>query len=189
MRFLLFLHVFVVIVTFMIGGMLVLSETQLHRSSTVAEARTWLRLLNKLGPMIGGSAVLLLISGIAIMSKEHHDEHLSWNTSWVLVGLVMLVFLIANGPALIAPRAMALAKRADATPDGPMPADLRAALADPVVAVLGSVNPLTALGVVFLMTYQPGWTGSVLVELLFVAAGIALGTATLRQARAHASTG
>ena len=126
----------------------------LRRPAGPVEARTWIELWPKLGPMTIASAALLIVSGIYLATKAA-----DWSQGWIQVSLVGLL--------LIAPLGAVAGRRMRAMRDG------HAAVA--ALGLLISCRTAIALGVVMLMTTQPGLPESVVVIAIALGGGLICG--------------
>jgi hypothetical protein len=89
---------------------------------------------------------------------------------WIALGLLGLVIMGVLGGGVTARRIAALAQSLP-DQDGPMSRELATRLFHPALALSLRLRLAIGLGVVFLMTVKPGLAVSVVVLLLFAAAG------------------
>lgn len=168
--FVLFLHIGFVIATFMMAAILHAGFHVLPRVATVAEMRSWTRLIHRLEPLLPLSALAILAMGAWLVHLES-GEGASWSDAWVLTPLITLIIIEAMAGSLLAPRAKALVKAVDATADGPVPAEIRRMTLDPVAWCVGHVATFGFTGIVFVMAVKP--SGGV--AWLFPAVGAVVG--------------
>lgn len=166
----LFAHIVGALLLFVGIGALWISALRLRSARIVAQAREWsglARVAGRIGPIAG---VLILVPGIYLMATE-------WGaTPWILVTIGAMLLLMMPG-MIIAGRglgAIRVALAASADGDA-LPADVRRQIERPMVWTAVQVWAATSLGVVFLMTTKPGWTGSLVVIAVAVALGLAVG--------------
>lgn len=170
----LFIHMIGLINLF--GGMVLIQQggRRLRAATTWEEAQHWYRLLLPTRGMFIGATLLMLASGLYMAWRQWTME-----TPWIVVGFVVLAVFGVVGAAVVQRRLAAMARSA---------ADRRGAIAEherhllvspgfwsPVFALNGG-----ALGVVWLMTRKPGWIESILVPLVLMVVGAAVGSAVGR---------
>jgi uncharacterized membrane protein len=144
------------------------------------EVRTWVRLLQSAAPMFPAGLGLLLLSGLYMMISRWRAPH-----PWILVGLVGLVVIGVVGGGVGGRRINAMSKAAAVESGDVSPERVSELIADPLTwIVMAALNGL-ALGIVWVMSTKPGWTGSIVAA----AAGTTLGPAVgyLRRRRASRS--
>lgn len=170
----LFLHITVVIVTFLIAGILHACLHALPRARTVQEMRPFAQFIHRLEPLLPILAVFILGFGAWLV----HLEDAGWGTGWVSAPLTALIVIEGLAGALLAPRSKKLVERIGATPDGDAPADLRAATLDPMIWNIAHIATFGFLGVVFVMAVKPhGWIAAI---VIVVGAGIGLALSRLQ---------
>lgn len=122
---LLFLHLLAVAGLFTGTGIAVAAFVFAHRAKTVEELRAALVVLPMVGPIMGPSAGLLILMGLAMV----YLAGFGWQP-WTVVGLVVAIALSLNGSLTNGRRGERLHAMAGDAPDGPIGAELRAALCD-----------------------------------------------------------
>src|SRR5207248_3901928 len=130
--FVLFLHISVAIAAFMMAGVMHAAFQAMGRASTVAEVRSWTRVVRVLDPLFPVAALLLLGLGAWLVHLEG-DEGIGWSSGWVITAVAALVVIEGLSGALLAPRAKALCVAADAAPEGAISDGLRRQVLDPFV--------------------------------------------------------
>jgi hypothetical protein len=168
--FALYLHITVAIAAFMMAGVLHAALPAMVRARTVAEMRSWARVVHRLDPLFPVAALVLLALGAWLVHLEH-GEGIRWSDGWVVTAVVSLVVIEGVAGALLAPTAKKLVADIEAAPEGAVPDDLRRRAADPKIWYVGHIATLGFASVVFLMAAKPvGWICPII-----VAAGVAVG--------------
>ena len=117
----------------------------LRRASTTGQAREWLSLLRVMQRIQGPSALVLLATGLYMMT-------VSWrHQAWAGLGLVGMVLMAIIGATVTGRRMKAIGRGMPAG-DGPIPAALRERFEDPALRMSASVRVALALGIVFNMS-------------------------------------
>ena len=173
--FVLFLHIAVVIVAFMIAGVLHTALHVLPRARSVAEMRPWAAVTHRLEPVLPILAVGILALGAWLVQLEH-DDGVRWSDGWVLTPLFTLILVEGLAGAVLAPRTKVLCDRVAEAPDGAVPDDLRRLTLNPWVWDIAHLATFGFLAVVFIMSAKPA--GSV--AWLFALAGGLLGIVASR---------
>lgn len=175
----LFFHVSGAIGYFVAMGIWLVGLAGIRRARRVEQVRVLTDLVGRIGPLFGISVLLILVSGLYMAIT-------AWGllTAWIAVALVSLVLIAPLGTAAIEPRRRAIARLAEATPDGPLSEALARRTHDPVL--LTALQTVTALllGIVFLMTNKPELTGALLTMAIALVVGLASGVLVSRASRA-----
>lgn len=179
--FVLFMHISVVIASFMIAGVLHATLHVLPRAKTVAEMRPWAAIAHRIEPLLPILAVVILAMGAWLVHLEHGDG-VRWSDGWVLTPLITLVVIEGLAGALLAPRTKALTEKIAATPDGPVPDDLRRMTVEPVIWHVAHVATFGFLAIVFVMAAKPAGAYAWLFPVVGAAIGLAASTGQLRAA-------
>lgn len=182
--FVLFLHIGVVIASFMIAGVLHAALHVLPRAKSVAEMRPWAAVMHRIEPLLPMLAVVILAMGAWLVHLEHGDG-VRWSDGWVLTPLATLVVIEGLAGALLAPRTKALCEKVAETADGPVPDDLRLMTLSPAVWHVGHVATFGFLGVVFVMAVKPDGAVAWLFPVVGALVGIAASVMQLRAAAAY----
>lgn len=178
----LFFHVGFVIVGFMIAAVLHASLHVLIRTDNVAQMKPFAKLVHRLEPFLPFTALLILIFGAWLIHLTHGG--IKWGDGWVLTALITLIAVEGLAGALLAPRTKKLVAAIEATPDGPVPAELRAAARNPIIWDIAHIASGSFLGVVFVMVDKPTGGGAVLLVAIGTALGVALSRFQLSKAPA-----
>jgi hypothetical protein len=173
----LFLHIGVAILAFMMAGVLHAAFPALGSARTVGEMRPWTAVVHRLEPLLPISALALLGLGAWLVHLgAHTDDNFRYSDGWIISAIVTLVVVEGLAGALLAPRAKKVVEMVAAAPDGPVPAEIHRAANDPVIWDIGHIATCSFLGVVFLMAAKPsgGWAA------VFPIAGAVIGVALSR---------
>ncbi len=172
----LFLHVGVVIITFMIAAVLHAALNLLVRAETAEEARPIARVVHRLDPLFPFFALAILGFGFWLIgaSPKHGDDHWKVGDGWILTALIALIAIEGLAGAFLAPHAKKLVAAIEAAPNGPLSSELRAQTRDPFIWYVGHTATVGFLGVVFVMTNKPSGGVAVLAVVIGVLVGWAL---------------
>ncbi len=168
-QWLLFGHLIGVLVLF--GAIAIENVTlfSMLRAKTTDELRaatTFARLLGRLFPF---GVVLILGFGIGLVA---HSDEFKFGEAWIDLGLGLLVVLTIVGPTVQGRRVEHIHDEVRAAQSGPLTAELIAKVRDPIMRTGMVVSTWLAIGIVFLMTRQPGWGGAWLTVVVFGLVGI-----------------
>jgi hypothetical protein len=144
---------------------------KLRRASTNAQAREWLSLFRALGRIQGPSALILLATGLYMMTTHWRHQ------AWAGLGLVGMVLMAIIG-AVVTGRRMKAIGQALPAGDGALPVALRERLEDPALWTSAFVRVALALGIVFDMSVKPATGGAV--AALVIALGLGFGASRVR---------
>lgn len=176
----LFLHVMGAIGLFTGVGIVLAAMGGMRRAQAVAQVREWARVASTFDKLLPVGGIVLLVTGIYMATDLEY-----WGDGWVDMALVLLLLLMVLGPAVNARRLGAIHKAADDAPDGPVPAELRARVLDPVLWTAMQAMTAVTVGIVFLMTVKPGMAGSGATVVVTLALGLAASVPAWRRAAAR----
>jgi len=176
--FVLFLHITVAIVAFMMAGVLHAALQALARADDVREMRSWGRLIHRLDPLFPFAALLLLGFGGWLIHLSGGE--IGWGDGWLLTSLISLIVVEGASGVLIAPKAKAAVKLIEQAPDGAVPDDLRRLSVDPAIWHVAHVATFGFAGVVFLMAAKPTGGLAVVIVIAAAAVGVLVSLAQLR---------
>lgn len=183
----LFLHVTVVIASFMIAAVLHTALHVLPRSKTVQQMRPFAHLVHRLEPLLPILALFILGFGFWLVGASHKVWHIG--DGWILTGLITLIVIEGLAGALLAPHTKKLVAAVEAAPDGEPSAELRRQALDPFIWYLAHIATLGFLGVVFVMTNKPSGGVAVLIVVIATAVGVGLAKLQLDAADKVATSG
>jgi hypothetical protein len=185
----LFLHIAVAVFTFGIAGLLLTGLTQMRRAESVAVLRSWERLTHRIEPWFPILVLVLIALGGWLIALS--DDEFGWGDGWVLTSVITLVIMEAYGGIVLAPNGKRLHAMLETVPDGPVPAEVAAALRNPLVWAGAWGETGLATAILFLMPTKPAGAWSVVIVLVLgvvsVAVGYRLSGATADRAEATTS--
>jgi hypothetical protein len=173
-----FLHVGVVVVSFMIAAVLHAALHALPRAKTVQQMRPFAALVHRLEPMLPILALFILGFGAWLI----HLEDLKWGDGWILTGLVALIVVEGLAGALLAPHSKKLVAAIEAAGEGVASTELRRQTLDPFIWYVAHIATVSFLGVVFVMLDKPTGGGAVLIVAISAIVGVALARVQLNAA-------
>jgi predicted integral membrane protein DUF2269 len=186
--FALFLHIFFVIAALCLAAVLHAGLLLLRAARDVAAIRAWPRVVRALGVALPLIALLILLTGAWLLQLSNGE--FSWEQGWVTASLVGLVCAEAAG-AVAGSRSAALRRAINEAPDGPVGADLRRRILDPVLWCILHGGTAIFLAVVFVMVVKPPglWSAVVIaaVGLLGALSGVPFSRTTRTGRRASAA--
>ena len=108
----------------------------------------------------------------------------SLQTGWIVVALASLVVLLAPLiGGIVEPRMRVIVAMGQEAADGPTPAPLIMRIHDPVLGSALQTVMAVILGIVFLMTNKPSFSGAILAMAIFLVLGLVSGLPLWRAAR------
>ena len=175
----LFVHVTSDIGIFIGIGVWLLGRMAVRRAQDVSQVRALGGLIQRSEPLSGVSSLLTIARGLYMLLTVW-----GWRTSWALVALASVIvclppFLLG----VIEPRMRSILRLAAEAPDGPVPADLRTLIHDPLLGTSLQTMAAVVLGVVFLMTTKPPLTGAIAAMAAAIVLGVASGLPLARVRR------
>lgn len=170
--FVLFLHIGVAIVAFMIAAVLHLSLHALSRAKTVGEMRPFAGFVHRLEPLLPILALALL--GLGAWLIHLSDGEFKWSNGWIITAVTALVIIEGMAGALLAPRSKKLVAVIKAAPDGAVPENIRRASLDPMIWDIAHAATVGFLGVVFIMADKPSGGMATVIVVVAAAIGVAL---------------
>ena len=175
----LFFHIMGAVILVSMGFIMPVMTGALHRTPTVAGMREWVTAMQKYTRLGPPAAIVVLLSGLFMTWDAY-----SFSDGWIVVSLVLFVMAGGIAGGILEPHLKKVLGAAEATPDGPVPAELRAVAADSRAENFESLMLGFDFAIVFMMTNKPGWTGA----LIAMAVGLAIAGALIaRRSRAGAT--
>jgi Predicted integral membrane protein (DUF2269) len=150
LQVLLFLHVVAVALLFIGMGLEVGTLLNASRATTAAQVHAAMGNGRYMGPLMGGSALLLVVVGVGMVQVAGYG----WQP-WVVTGLVIAILLSAMGPAVNGRRQDAIEALAKQGGDGPITPALDAARRDPVLRYAVAFMITELLAAIYVMTNKP----------------------------------
>lgn len=174
----LFAHIAGAVVLLSYGFVMPLLGRRIAKTATVTSLREWLEGLHRYSQMGMPAALLVLLSGVYMTLNEY-----SFRQGWVTVSLVLFVLAGAIAGGVLDKHFAKVIEVAENTPEGPVPAELRALATDRKVWNFESLSFGFDIAILFMMTNKPGWVGS----LTATAVGLLIAGAIIaRKSRSHA---
>ena len=157
----LLLHIVSVIGLFIALSLELVIMSRLQVAKTTAQIHEWLTLSRVIDLVLPISAVLILISGLALTFASS-----GWAHAWVELSLGLLVLLGILGPVINGPRMKAIHLAVQAAPAGEISVALKKVISNPVLRAYTPIPALVALGAVVMMVLRLDWIGSGIVLVL-----------------------
>jgi hypothetical protein len=152
-------------------SMQLLCLAPLRQAQGIEEVHLIARLIRTADILSVAGALLTIITGLYMALTVW-----SLQVGWIAVALGSIVVLIVPITAgIVEPRTRAIVTMAGEVPDGPLPASLKRHIHDPVLAVGLQTGGAVVLGIVFLMSTKPAFTGSLLTMVVALTLGLASG--------------
>jgi hypothetical protein len=169
----LFLHIAVAVFTFAVAGLLLTGLSQMRRAESVAVLRSWERLTHRIEPWFPILVLVLIALGGWLIALS--DDEFSWGDGWVLTSVITLVVMEGYGGIVLAPNGKRLHALLESVPEGPVPAEVEAAVRNPLVWAGAWGETGLATGILFLMPTKPAGVWSVLIVAVLGLASVAIG--------------
>jgi len=170
-HYVLYVHLLSLFIGIGAGSVLLACLFQLRAASTVETAAPWGMLSGKVAKLFPVAILGLFATGAYMTHKFW-----TWSTPWIVMGIVALVVLGAQGGGIAERTAKKLEAAMRANGPGPLGPEARRMALHPGLWVVEFSNLAIVLGVVWNMTEKPGWGGSIAALLVgyVVGAGLAL---------------
>ena len=169
----LFLHIAVAVFTFAVAGLLLTGLNQMRGAESVSVLRSWERLTHRIEPWFPILVLVLIALGGWLIALS--DDEFGWGDGWVLTSVVTLVVMEGYGGIVLAPAGKRLHAMLEGVPDGPVPAEIDAAVRNPLVWAGAWGETGLATGILFLMPTKPAGAWSVLIVVAVGLAAVAIG--------------
>jgi len=159
----LYLHIIGAAVLFAGLGIEGIVFSNLKKAAASREVLSWGPSMRILRMVYTLSLVLLLVPGLYLAIE-------SWGfSSWVISGLVLLIAL--SGYGTMTGKKIGMTIGSLIGKEGPLTDEVKKRISDPLLMKSYKIKLTLALGIIFMMTIKPGWTGS----LISVAAAFGIG--------------
>ena len=167
--FALFLHIFFVIAGLSLAAVLHTGLLLQRAAGDVVAIRSWPRVIAVVEAALPAFAVLVLLTGAWLLHLSNGE--FAWSQGWVIASLAGLVAAEAAGAA-VGPRSAALRRAINTAADGPVGADLRRQILDPVLWCVPNAITATFLAVVFVMVVKPSglWSAALIAVIALLGA-------------------
>lgn len=166
----LFVHVLGVSMLFAGDGVTYAVLKSLQNASTSGQVRVVCGAMRWAGPLHMVGPLMILAGGLYMVATAW-----GWTTAWIDVALVSFAVASYLGHGVSGKKMKALAAQAAAAPDGPIGADLAAALQDRTMWIVNGVLFAWLAAFLYLMILKPGWTVSIAAMVISTALGWMVG--------------
>ncbi len=168
-HYVLYVHLLSLFVGIGAGSVLLTCLFQLRGARTVEQAVPWGMVAGKLGKLFPVAILGLFLTGAYMTHKFW-----TWGTPWIVVAIIALVVLGAQGGGIAERTGHKLQAALRANGPGPLGPEARRLTLHPGLWVVEFANLGIVLGVVWNMTEKPGWGGSIAAVLIGYVVGAAL---------------
>jgi len=165
----LYVHLLSLLLGIGAGSVLLTCLFQLRAAPTVEQAAPWGIVSGKVARLFPVAILGLFLTGAYMTHKFW-----TWGTPWIVVAIVALVVLGAQGGGIAEHTAKKLQNAMRANGPGPLGAEARRLTLHPGLWVVEFTNFGIVLGVVWNMTEKPGWGGAIASVLIGYAVGAGL---------------
>jgi uncharacterized membrane protein len=166
------LHILAAVLGFATAGAAHSTMFRLRRAQDMSQVRSHLAVLDKVGPLFGISALLLIVLGGYLIHLSPSNEKFHWSDGWILTALITLVLVEAVGGLVIGRGVKAIIGKLESAPDGPVTAETRALLADRPVWLASHATTAVIASVVFVMVGKPSAAGAIVTVVIGAVVGI-----------------
>lgn len=161
---LLFLHLLAAAMLFAGLGIETAAFIQLHRATTVEQARGAMVAMPMVGPIMGPSAGILILAGLGLAFMSGFG----WQP-WTVTGLLVAVALSINGPLTHGRRMERIYELVQEAPNGPMTARVQAARCDRFLTYSVASMFTLLVAMLYVMSNKPLVTGCIVAVLAALA--------------------
>lgn len=148
---LVFFHILAVTGLFAGMAMEVSMLLRLHRAGTLTDVRAALLNVPAMGPIMGGSTVLLVAMGVAMI----YAGGFGWKPGWINAVFGLTVVLAILGPTVIGRKAEALHALAQQAGEGPVTAQIDAARRDRAFNYIVFMSCFELVAALYIMVAKP----------------------------------
>lgn len=166
----LFVHVLGVIGLFVAVGVVNIAYARMRRAVTLEQLREWTTTAQSAGKSIVFTSLVVLIPAVYMVIVAWR-----FTTPWVAASLITVIALAILGATVSGRTIERIAAMTQTASPGPIPRELRAALAAPHLWLIEGARVTLLIGIVFLMTTKPDLFGSVLALVIMLLLGIITG--------------
>lgn len=177
-QYVLYVHLLSLFIGIGAGSVLLACLFQLRAARTLETAVPWGMLSGKVAKLFPVAILGLFATGAYMTHKLW-----TWSTPWIVLGIIALVVLGAQGGGIAEHTAKKLQAAMRANGPGPLGPEARRMALHPGLWVVEFANLGIVLGVVWNMTQRPGWGESIAAVLVGYAVGAALALLATRTAK------
>jgi hypothetical protein len=174
----LYLHLLSLFIGIGAGAVVLACLLQLRAARTVEQAAPWGMMAGRMGKFFPIAILGLLATG-AYMTNHSW----TWSTPWIVVAIVSLVVLFAQGGGIAERTGHKLGATLQANGPGPLGPEARRMALHPGLWVVEFTNLCIVFGVVWNMTHKPGWGASIAAVVVGYAVGAGLALFVTRSAK------
>lgn len=165
----LYIHLLSLLLGIGAGSVLLTCLFQLRAARTVEQAVPWGMVSGKVARLFPVAILGLFVTGAYMTHKIW-----GWDTSWIILGIVGLVVLGAQGGGIAEHTAKKLQAAMMANGPGPIGPEARRMTLHPGLWVVELSNLGLVLGIVWNMTEKPGWGEAIAAVVIGYAVGAGL---------------
>ena len=165
----LYIHLLSLLLGFGAASVILVCLFKLRSAQTAGDAIPWGILVSQTERVFPLAILGLFGSGAYMTSKVW-----TWGTSWIDVGIVVLVLLGVQGAGIAGRRGHALTHALQENGPGLLGAAARRLTCDPALWVISFANPGMVLGVIWAMTEKSGTGESIAAVVIGYAVGAAV---------------
>jgi hypothetical protein len=177
-HYVLYVHLLSLFIGIGAGSVLLACLFQLRAARTLETAVPWGMLSGKVAKLFPVAIIGLFATGAYMTHKFW-----TWGTPWIVMGIVALVVLFAQGGGIAEHTAKKLQAAMRENGPGPLGPEARRMALHPGLWVVEFANLGIVLGVVWNMTEKPGWGGAIAAVVVGYAVGAALALLATRSAK------
>lgn len=168
----LFIHLSAVFVAAGTSTTFILVLSMMRRARTVQDIRTFSTLGGLAEHAFPFATLVLLLSGAYLVDKFGA----AWGDGWINTSAIALVLMAVGALKINTLKMNEIHHAAESAPDGPVPRELAALVADPLLFAVTHAITIGMLGIIWNMTTKPGdaEAGIVIVISALVGAGSAV---------------
>ena len=163
----LFIHLAAVFVAAGTSTTFILVLSMMRRARTVQDVRTFSTLGGLAEHAFPFATLVLLISGGYLVNKFDF----SWGDGWINTSAIALVLMAVGALKINTLKMNAIHHAAEDLPDGPVPRELAAMVADPLLFAVTHAITVGMIGIIWNMTARPGDAEAGIVILLSALVG------------------
>ena len=152
----LYVHLLALMLGIGAGSVLLTCLFQLRAARTLEQAVPWGMVAGKVGRLFPVAILGLFLTGAYMTHKFW-----TWGASWIVLAIVGLVVLGAQGAGIAEHTAKKLQAAMQANGPGPLGAEARRMALHPGLWVVEFSNLGLVLAIVWNMTEKPGWGGAI----------------------------